>query len=279
MRFRRLVAIGVLLTALGLLAGCGAGAPNREQRARVEVAVLDDGGALVDLYAAGRLESDAEVRALAGRVARRLFPRAADVRVRTTEGRGTAFARAEIDRAYRTGRTPSLHIDTSGALRELTARGFDDTAVKLRLPPVPATSAQPSPARLRKNAPAPVVDIAMRPEPKRWYGAMALPVLGAAGVVLGFFVRRRSIALPSAGVAVVTAVLSVTLSAGRQGANLGVAGKLGGTALDVASVAPLTAVPIGLPAAMLLVTVAVRWFHKPVAHQPEMRPRDTGVFW
>lgn len=279
MRFRRLVACGIALLALGLLAGCGAGAPNREQRARVEVAVLDDGGTLVDLYAAGKLESDAEVRALAGRVARQMFPGAAHFRVRTEEGRSTAFARAEIERAYRTGRAPSLRIDTSGALRELTARGFDDTALKLRLPPVPATSVPAPPERLRKDAPAPVVDIAMRPDPKRWYRAIALPVLGAVGVTLGFFVRRRFIAVPAAGVAVVTAALSLWHSAGRQGANLGVAGMLGGTALDVASVAPLAAVPIGLPAAMLLATVAFRWFRRPVAQQHETRPRDTGVFW
>ncbi|NEA23568.1 hypothetical protein, partial [Actinomadura bangladeshensis] len=66
----------------------------------------------------------------------------------------------------------------------------------------------------------------------------------------------------------------------RQGANLGVAGLLDGTVLEVASVLPLTAVPLGLPAAMLLGTAAVRRLTGPdAAGAYEARPRDTGVFW
>ncbi|WP_433473054.1 hypothetical protein ACQPZP_29870 [Spirillospora sp. CA-142024] len=284
MRSRRLAAIVITLIALGVLAGCGGGTPVREQRARVDVAVLDDGDARVDLYAAGRLRSDAEVRALAARIGRELFPGAGNVRVGTRKGRGVPFARAEIARAYRTGRRPVMRIDASGALRELTARGFHDTAMKLRLPPVSATVRPDSPGHrlwhLRKGDPAPVVDIEMKPEPGRWFAVMALPVLGALGVALGFFVRRRVLALPAAALAVCAAILAVPLSAGRPGADLGVAGLLGGTALDVASVAPLTAVPLGLPAAMLLVTVAVRRLAGPAdRYGPETRPRDTGVFW
>ncbi|MES9539980.1 MULTISPECIES: hypothetical protein [unclassified Actinomadura] len=271
------------LLLLGVLAACG-GAPPREQRARVEVVLLVDGGAHVDLYAAGRLRSDADARALAGRIARAMFPGAKSVRVRTRKSRGVPFTRAETDRAYRTGRSPSLLIDTSGAARELAARGFDDTAMKLRLPPVPATvRPDKSGARLwhlRKGAPAPVVRIDMRPEPGRWYGVMVLPVLGALGVGLAFFVRRRALAVPAAALAVTAAVLATPLGAGRRGADLGVAGLLHGTALDVASVAPLTAIPLGLPAAMLLVAMAVRGLLGPPArHEHEAPPRDTGVFW
>ncbi len=283
MCFRRLAAIGMTLLLLGVLAACG-GAPPREQRARVEVVLLVDGGAHVDLYAAGRLRSDADARALAGRIARAMFPGAKSVRVRTRKSRGVPFTRAETDRAYRTGRSPSLLIDTSGAARELAARGFDDTAMKLRLPPVPATvRPDKSGARLwhlRKGAPAPVVRIDMRPEPGRWYGVMVLPVLGALGVGLAFFVRRRALAVPAAALAVTAAVLATPLGAGRRGADLGVAGLLHGTALDVASVAPLTAIPLGLPAAMLLVAMAVRGLLGPPArHEHEAPPRDTGVFW
>ncbi|WP_433226448.1 hypothetical protein [Actinomadura formosensis] len=274
------------LIALAVLAGCGGGTPVREQRARIEVAVLHDGGAHVDLYAVGRLGSDAEVRALAGDIAREMFPGATNIRIRMRKARGVPFARAEMEHVYRTGRKVSLRIDMSGALRRLTARGFQNTAMKLSVPPVPATvraGGEPSGPRgwrLREGAPAPVVAVEMRPRPVRWCGAMALPVLGALGVALGFFARRRVLALPAAGLAVVTAVLAVVLPAGRQGANLGVAGLLHGTALEVAAVAPLVAVPLGLPAGMLLAAVLVRGLTGPATGgTPETRPRDTGVFW
>ncbi|MFD0536113.1 hypothetical protein ACFQY7_22565 [Actinomadura luteofluorescens] len=202
MCFRRLAAVAISLISLALLAGCG-GAPPRQQRARVEVVLLAGGGARVDLYAAGRLRSDADVRALARRIAGALFPGAEGIRVRTGKDRGAPFARAEIDRAYRTGRRPFLRIDTSGAARELAARGFDDTAMKLRLPPVPAT-VRPDISgnqlwHLREGDPAPVIGIGMRPEPARWAGVMALPLLGALGVALAFFVRRRALAAPRPG--------------------------------------------------------------------------------
>jgi hypothetical protein len=285
--FRRLAAIAAALLALAVLAGCGGGGAPPPQRARMELTVRDDGGAEIDLYAAGRLSSDAEAEALAGRIARELFPSAKKVRVSTRKARGIPFARAEIRPAYRTGRRPVARIDASGALRRLTAEGFEDTALRLRLPPVPATvrTAGGEPAerrswRLREGSPAPVLAIEMRPRPARWCAAMALPALGALGVALGFFVRRRALALPAAGLAVVTAVLAVALAAGRQGANLGVAGLLRGTPLEVASVAPLTAVPLGLPAAMLLAAVLVRRTGGPgTGGTPEARPRDTGVFW
>ncbi|WP_378189005.1 hypothetical protein [Actinomadura verrucosospora] len=282
MRFRRLAAVAMILLVFAVLAGCG-GAPPRERRARMEVALLADGGAQVDLYAAGRLRSDAEVRALAGRVAAALFPGAGAVRVRTRKDRGAPFARAEIGRAYRTGHRPFLRIDTSGAARELAARGFDDTAMQLRLPPVSAT-VRPDISdnhrwHLRKGVPAPLIQVGMRPEPGRWYGVMALPVLGALGVALAFFVRRRALAAPAAGLAVAAALLALPLGAGRRGADLGVAGLLGGTALDVASVAPLTALPLGMPAAMLLGAMAVRGLRGPaVRHEHEAPPRDTGAF-
>ncbi|GAA2277063.1 hypothetical protein GCM10010402_36880 [Actinomadura luteofluorescens] len=283
MCFRRLAAVAISLISLALLAGCG-GAPPRQQRARVEVVLLAGGGARVDLYAAGRLRSDADVRALARRIAGALFPGAEGIRVRTEKDRGAPFARAEIDRAYRTGRRPFLRIDTSGAARELVARGFDDTAMKLRLPPVPAT-VRPDISgnhlwHLREGAPAPVLRIGMRPEPARWAGVMALPLLGALGVALAFFVRRRALAAPAAGLAVAAALLALPLGAGRRGADLGVAGLLGGTALDVASAAPLTALPLGMPAAMLLGAMTVRSLRGPaVRNGNEAPPRDTGVFW
>jgi hypothetical protein len=279
--------MAVALLALAVLAGCGGGGAPPPQRARVDVTVLDDGGAEVDLHAAGRLASDAEVRALAGRVARELFPAVRTIRISTRKERGIPFARAELDRAYRTGRKVSLRIDASGALRQLTAEGFEDTALKLRIPPVPATVETTTGApsgkrawRLREGGPAPAVAVAVRPRPARWCGAMVLPALGALGVALGFFARRRALALPAAAAAVAAAVLAVVLAVGRQGANLGVAGLLDGTALEVASVLPLTAVPLGLPAAMLVATAAVRRVTGPeTGGGYEARPRSTGVFW
>ncbi|TMQ96849.1 hypothetical protein ETD83_20715 [Actinomadura soli] len=224
MSVRRLAALGAALLAVAVLTGCaggGGGGPAPAQRAWFGVALLPDGDAELDLHAAGRLRSDADVRALARRIAADMFPGARDVRVRTEQGPGIPFARASIDRAYRTGRSPALRL-----------------------------------------------------------AVLVLPVLGAAGVALGFFVRRRVFALPAAGVAVATALAAVVLPAGRQGDNLGVAGLLGGTALEVATVAPLAAVPLGLPAAMLLAVVSVRGLTRPdVPAGHEARPHDTGVFW
>ncbi|MEU8800819.1 hypothetical protein [Spirillospora sp. NPDC048819] len=286
MSVRRLVALGVTLSAIALIAGCGGGGPVPEQRARLHVTVLPGGDARLDLHAAGRLRSDAEVRALARRIAERTFPGARGVRVRTEQGRGMPFAVAAADGAYRTGRAASLRIDTAGAVRQLTAEGFGDTSMKLSLPSVPATvrsDARPSGHRtwrLRSGDPAPVVRIELRPRPVRWLGAIALPALGAAGVALGFFARRRIFALPGAGLAVAAAVAALAVSAGRQGDNLGVAGLLGGTALDVATAAPLAAVPLGLPAVMLLAVMLTRPRPRPDARAAhESRPRDTGVFW
>ncbi|MFI0486064.1 hypothetical protein [Actinomadura sp. 9N215] len=155
MSVRRLAALGAALLAVAVLAGCTGGGPAPPQRAWFRVTVLPDGDALLDLHAAGRLRSDADVRALARRL-------------------GEVFA------------------------------------------------------------------------------------------------------LPAA----VVAVVAVVAPAGRQGDNLGVAGLLGGTALKVAAVAPLAAVPLGLPAAMLLAAVLVRRLAEPdVPAAHEARPRDTGVFW
>ncbi|MFI0372581.1 hypothetical protein ACH35V_32345 [Actinomadura sp. 1N219] len=291
MSVRRLAALGAVLLTVAVLAGCaggggGGGRPAPPQRAWFRIDVLPDGDAFLDLHAAGRLRSDAEVSALARQIAAAAFPGARDVRVRTEHDRGMPFARAEIDRAYRTGRNASLRIDMAGAARLLRARGFLDTSMKLRLPSVPSTvRADGTPSgrrtwRLRPDTPAPVLSVEMRPSPARWLRVLALPVLGAAGVALGFFVRRRVFALPAAGVAVAAALAAIVQPAGRQGDNLGVAGLLGGTALEVATVVPLAAVPIGLPAAMLLAVVAVRGLNRPdVLAGHEARPRDTGVFW
>ncbi|WUI02228.1 hypothetical protein OHR68_10590 [Spirillospora sp. NBC_00431] len=291
MPVRRLAALGVALLAIAALAGCaggrgGGGGPAPPQRAWFGVSLLPGGDAELDLHAAGRLRSDADVRALARRIAADLFPGARGVRVRTEQGHGIPFARAAIDRAYRTGRNPALRIDTAGTLRLLLERGFRDTSMRLRLPPsVPATvrtDGEPSDRtwRLRPDTRTPVVDVELRPSPAGWLAALALPVLGAVGVALAFFVRRRAFALPAAGIAVAAAIVAVAAPAGRQGDNLGVAGLLGGTALEVATVAPLAAVPIGLPAAMLLTVVVVRYLLRPddfLDH--ETKPRDTGVFW
>ncbi|MFI0407598.1 hypothetical protein [Actinomadura sp. 3N508] len=285
---RRLAALGAVLLAVAVLAGCaGGGGPVPPQRAWFRVEIRPDGGALLDLHAAGRLRSDAEVRALARQIAGSMFPGAPDIRVRTEHDRGMPFARAEIDRAYRTGSGASVRIDTAGALRLLHAKGFRDTSMKLRLPSVPSTvetdGTQTGRRTWRLHAagpPPPVVTVEMRPSPVRWFALLTLPVLGAAGVALGFFVRRRIFALPAAGVAVAAALAALVLPAARQGDNLGVAGLLGGTALELATIAPLAAVPLGLPAAMLLAAVAARGLTRPGAPAArEARPRDTGVFW
>ncbi|MBW8481796.1 hypothetical protein [Actinomadura parmotrematis] len=266
MRVRRLVVCGLLLLVLGAAVSCGAAPRERPgSGARVEIAVLAGGGARVDLYAAGRLRSDAEVRELAGRIARETFPGAARIGLRTGDGRGLPYGRAEVARAYRPGAAVALRIDTGPAWRRLAALGFGEAVVRLGLPSVPASvrtspGARPAGARawrVRAGAPPPVLDVELRPEPARWFGVMALPVLGAAGAAVAFLARRRAVAVPAALAAVGAAVAAVPLAAGGQGDNLGVAGMLGGRALDVAAVLPLSALAFALPAGTLLAVMAV----------------------
>ncbi|WP_433334325.1 hypothetical protein [Spirillospora sp. CA-294931] len=275
---RRILAGSLVLLALLGLASCGADVEKPSPVARVRIAVLADGSAEVDLFAAGKLKSDAEVRALAGRVAEQAFPEASGTRASTETSRGQPFARVVVTRAYRPARTVSLNLDTAEVWRQLRARGFTEVTFKVLLPSVPATvtSGRLS-SRLRDDRPPQPVRVVMKPEPARWTAAITLPVAGALFVTLAFFARRRPLALPAALAAVVTAIIAVTKSAGAQGDNLGVAGVLEGRPLEVATIAPLAAVALALPALMLLATAALRW-HEP-ANRIEPRPTGTGVFW
>ncbi|MEW2352288.1 hypothetical protein [Spirillospora sp. NPDC029432] len=289
MSVRRWISAGLATLALLAPASCGAAPEPRKPGAWVHIALLPNGDAQLDLFASGRrIRTDADVVALARRVAGEAFPEAAGFRVRMASSHGRPFARADVAGAYRPGRTASLRIATAGAWRHISAQGFEQAGLRLYLPAVPAAveAAPHDPDserlgwRLRKDRPAPELEIVMRPEPARWYGAMALPVAGAAGVALAFFARRRLVAVPAAGTAVAGAAAAIAFSAGRQGENLGVAGLLDGRALDLATVAPLAAVPLGLPAVLLLGTMAVRAARGPgPSRHPETRPQESGAFW
>lgn len=254
----RLAVLGVLV--LLALSACGGGGGRALPGAWLDIAVMPDGGAQVDLRAAGRLRSDAEVRDLAEAAARELFPGAA-VRARTVTSRGYPFARAEVTGAYRPGRRVPLRLDTARAWRRLAARGFDEGGVRLWLPSVPATVRPRPPGgasgvpewAVGRGRPAPVVRVEMRPRPVRWFGAAVLLALVVAGIAVSAAARCWPVAAAAAGVSIVCAVVTVSAAAGRQGDNLGVAGVLGGRALAVASSAPLAGLPLGLVAAALFV--------------------------
>ncbi|GLZ13952.1 hypothetical protein Acsp04_41870 [Actinomadura sp. NBRC 104425] len=266
--------LGVLV--LLALSACGGGGGRALPGAWLDIAVMPDGGAQVDLRAAGRLRSDAQVRDLAAAVARELFPGAAAVRVRTATSRSYPFARADVTGAFRPGRTVSLQLDTARAWRRLAAGGFDEGGVRLWLPSVPATVRPRPPGgasdaprwTVGRGRPAPVVRVEMRPRPVRWFGAAALLVLVAAGVAVSAAARRWPVAVAAAGVAIVCAVVTVSAAAGRQGDNLGVAGVLGGRALAVATGAPLAGLPLGLAAAVLFVRALRRLLRDPAADFP-----------
>jgi len=261
---RRVVAYGLMLLALIGLAACGASGQRAKAGAWVHLTVLAAGDAQIDLYPAGRLKSDAEAMALTGGLAGDAFPRGQGVSVHMEAGQGRPYARAHVRGAYHRDRTVRLAIDLRGVWRRLADRGFTEVGVRLELPSVPGTvraSAAHLPGDERawslKGA-APVVQVTMRPRPERWYGVMLLPVIAAVGVGVGFFVRRQAVAIPAVVVALVACVGAVAVGAGRQGDNLGVAGVAAGAPLKVAAVAPLAALALGLPAAMLLVAMIVR---------------------
>lgn len=105
----------------------------------------------------------------------------------------------------------------------------------------------------------PVLQVVMRPQPARWYVTAMLPVLGLAAVALAYFAqRRRLVAIPVTALAGGAALTVLAISGGEQGDNLGVAGLLGGRALEVATIAPLATVPLALLAVAVLVVVLVR---------------------
>ncbi|MBO2453744.1 hypothetical protein J4573_42110 [Actinomadura barringtoniae] len=264
MAVRRVVAYGLMLLALVGLAACGASQQRAKPGAWVHLALLTTGDAQVDVYPAGHLKSDAEAVALTSRLAKDAFPRSEDVRAHMEAGQGRPYARAHVRGAYRRGRTVRLTIDLRNVWQRLSDQGFTEAGVRLELPQVSGT-VRGSTSHLRGDerawtlrGAAPVVQVTMRPRPERWYGVMALPVIAAIGVGMGFFVRRQAVAMPAVIVALVASVASVAVGAGRQGDNLGVAGVLAGSALKTATVAPLAALALGLPAAMLLVAMIVR---------------------
>ncbi|MEU6036472.1 hypothetical protein ABZ801_13790 [Actinomadura sp. NPDC047616] len=281
-RVGRLLALGVLV--LLALSACGGDGERALPGAWVDIAVMPDGGAQVDLRAAGRLRSDAEVRDLAGAVAREVFPGATGVQVRTVTSRGYPFARADVTGAYRPGRTVPLELDTARAWRRLAARGFDEGGVRLWLPSVPATVRPRPPGgtadvpewTVGRGRPAPVVRVVMRPRPALWFGAAALLVLVVAGVVVSAAARRWYVAVSAAAVAIVCAVVTVSAAAGRQGDNLGVAGVLGGRALAVAAGAPLAGLPLGLVAVVLFVRALRRLLDDPAAAGSPYAARRPG---
>lgn len=273
---RRLAAYTALfgLLLLAVLSGCGGGEYGRPG-ASLDLAVRADGSAHLDLFAAGRLRSDAEQRSLAGSVAREIFQNGRVTRVRTETSRGYPFARVEVAGAYRPGGRPSLRLDVNGAWRVLTARGFTEVAVRLTLPSVPATVRAWPPGdgagvrfwRLKRSDEAPIVSVVLRPQPARWYATIALTVLCVVSALVGVVVRGRPIASAASSLAVV-ALFAAALATGRQGDNLGTAGLLSGRSLALANAAPVLTVPFGLAALIILVVTGIRFIDRRTATGP-----------
>ncbi len=278
---RRIVLCGLVLL---LLAGCGGQQEQRKPGAWVEVALLADGDAQVDFYGARLSSSVEQVRALARDVALAVFPQAGALRVEEA-GAGRRFFRVQVERAYRTGRLVRLRIGTAGVWRLLAAQGFSEGGFRLWVPSVPV-EVQTSPRvhtlgefawRLRGGEPAPELRVVMRPQPLRWGAVALLPLVGVAGVGLAFFLRRRWVAMPAAVVGVVAGLVALSVGAGKQGDNLGVAGIVRGEALEIVTAVPLAAVPLVLPALMMLVVLG--GLRRRPGAVVEERPRASGVFW
>jgi hypothetical protein len=80
-----------------------------------------------------------------------------------------------------------------------------------------------------------------------------------------------------AGLAIVTAIITVSSAAGRQGDNLGVAGVLDGRALTAATVAPLAGLPLGLLAVVLFIRGLVRLLNGADAGFAHTAPGRSGA--
>ena len=251
----------LLAVILPLLAACDPSGPAAPASADVIVQVKADGDVeMMLLLPADRKRLDP--LQMGDQVSKAIFPKALTRRVRLDDQGGAGFpiVRVRIANAYAPGRRPRLDLDVGRAVRALHDVGLTSVQMEVDAPAVPAKGSwtvRPDEqsggswywAALRPAQPAPAGEVTLAPRPLRAFAELALQVLTIGSLVAGLFALRSRLRWPavSCGVAAVGTTLLTVAYAGRvQGDNLGVAGLLSGTSLQVVTLLPLAALlPVG----------------------------------
>lgn len=262
----------LLAVILALLAACDPAGPAAPASAGVIVQVKADGDAeMMLLLPADRKGLDP--LQLGNQVSKAIFPSSAvtrRVRLDDQGGAGFPLVRVRVSRAYSPGTRPRLDLDVGGAVRALHGAGLSSVQVEVDAPAVPAKGSwtvRPDEqsggswfwAALRPAQPAPAGEVTLAPRPLRAFAELALQVLTIGSLVAGLFALQSGRRWPavSCGVAAVsTTLLSVVYSDEVQGDNLGVAGLLSGTPLQVVTLLPLAAL-LGFPLGITVITMAL----------------------
>jgi hypothetical protein len=266
--------------------------------AELEMEVGPSGGMRSELRLAPELED--ELLPLARQVGQAVTP-PDDVEV-GIDGNDGGFDVAVIssDDAYPPGTNPSVAIRVGeGALDALAAAGIETLDLNFCAPYVPVdfqASIPPDSVGQKCALWQLVVGsgsldalMAMHPQPSRWYrsiGLFAVTLVSSLAALVAYIRRRSSsagrirVAILAFPGAVALVVGAATLAAAPHGDNMGVAGKLDGFALGLATWVPVALLPLGL-ACVGLAIAALLQHHKqrglhnlppPPAWAPPMPP-------
>lgn len=264
---RRGVAVAVAAFAALVLSGCVPyGNADRPNGVDLRVVVNADGTGGAQMFLDNTERSQAQIQAWGEAVGTRLFPSATSLAVRVDPNTGgSPFVVIDAPGLYQPGPQPQVSLDTRAAIGWLLASGTKTVDLTVESPNVPLTSSWTPPVGqgdhswewtgVTAGTAAPYGVIVMAPQP--WSAAQALMlVVTALGLLVVSFVvfrRRRRRAMPMAlsGMALGASVAVAALGTTLQPDNLGVAGTMSGTPVQVASFVTALALPIALAAGVL----------------------------
>jgi hypothetical protein len=254
-----------------MLAACDPYGPAEPASAEVNVQLKAAGDAEIVLLLP-RVREGLSLVQLGDQVAAAVFPRADARRVHIDDqgGAGYPLVRVQVAKAYSPGAHPRLAFELGGAVRPLSDAGLVDIRMTVNAPYVPATarwSVTPddqdhgywSWRALRSTQPLPSGEVLLNPRPARAFWSISLLAVTLVCLVGGLFAlraRRRWTGVLLGAVALAASLLDVAGAGAVQGDNLGVAGYLSGTALQVVTLLPLVGL-FGLPAGTALIVVAL----------------------
>jgi hypothetical protein len=239
----------------------------------LEVLVNADGSGTAEMYLDDSHRSDAQLHAWGEAVGSRLFPSATSLAVRVDPNSGGyPFVVIDAQGLYQPGPQPQVSLDTRDAVSWLLSNGTKTVDVYIDSPRVPLTASWTPPrgpdelswvwTKITTGAAAPFGVIVMSPEP--WLGV--LPVLLtvlAIGLLIGSYVvfrrrRRRALPMVLAGCAFIASAVVVMQAGAVLPNNLGVAGVVSSTWVQVASAVTLLSL-LAAPVAVVLFVVYAAW--------------------
>jgi hypothetical protein len=267
----RLVGVVAIAAMAAAMCACDPYSSSTPGTADVDITLGNDGSARMQVHVPAGYDGDRE--RLGQAAADAVFPGGTGVRITLDNNAGLPFPVIVVPSAYRTGRHAVLTVDTSALQSVLAGAGLTTMYLTVCGPFVPLAlrSTPPADSRAgrcgtwtRVRATAPRVTLDMRPSPNRWWAEMALIVLALAATVIAWTWLRRPLntirarwAVASVGVAgLMCGVVSIATAAGTQVDNLGVAGLLSGTSLQLAGFVGYLVLPLAI-ASMVAAIVAI----------------------